>query len=196
MKNLIPALALLLILSGCRTVKTATTHEHTDSTWVSLKPLDVAVAGGTTPALDLSAITAKWQALGNGQIPAQVREKVFVVQDTSGRAELRYWYNATGELYAECSAKDTILTVMTEQINRLIRDSKTSDKIVYRAPLWMWRAIAVGLVCLLIYIVFAIIRFRLRVKSASGGISQEINRHLQTIISDANSNNSTGPKSD
>lgn len=158
--------ATALLMTGCRTVKLERTHERTDSTWVTQKLLTLPVPGGTTKALNMDSLRAVLGGAAAGSCPlnpppAGQVGKVYTVKDTSGRAELRYWMNAAGQIEAECAAKDTTLQELINENNRLVRDKQTEVKTVTKTPAWAWlllSALALSFISFFAFILFKIIR--------------------------------------
>jgi hypothetical protein len=161
---LIPAV--LLFATGCRTVKTASTYKLTDSSWVTKRKVGVHVTGATTPAANLDSLRRTILGVaaregcslqivhdeaGSGRDTVTVRDTIKVV-DKSGRAELRMWTDANGKMYADCSAKDTTIQALVNENNRLIRESSTKVKTIYKWPSWLIWACAIGAFLLVLLI--------------------------------------------
>lgn len=159
MKNLIFLFALLSLMS-CRNTKSFTSSERVDSAWTVQKVLELPVNGGKTQGVNLSL--AYGQKIGSApalQMPlAQYINKTYVVQDDRGRAELKYWLDERGEMWATCEAKDTVIQALVEEKNRLIKDHKVQTKTIYKTPGWV-RGLGVGLLLVVVgVIVFVAIK--------------------------------------
>jgi hypothetical protein len=59
--------------------------------------------------------------------------RVFVKQDTSGRAELRYWMDEAGRLNMECTAKDAAI----KWVERHVATNTTETRREYDSPTWL-----------------------------------------------------------
>jgi hypothetical protein len=55
-----------------------------------------------------------------------IRERVIVRQDTSGRAELRYWIDENGRLRMECEAKDKMIEWVEKHSNTTTVEKRTA----------------------------------------------------------------------
>ena len=55
-----------------------------------------------------------------------IRERVIVRQDTSGRAELRYWIDQNGRLRMECQAKDKMIEWVEKHSNTTTVEKRTA----------------------------------------------------------------------
>ena len=132
--------AFAFLLGGCRASKPAFTHEVTDSTWTVQKPVTVFMTGGTTAVTNMDSLRVSLGGVAVAPMPPRPNTayKVFTIKDTSGRAELRYWINAVGQIEAACAAKDTAMQVLVAENNRLVRDKKTETKTVVQTPAWAW----------------------------------------------------------
>jgi hypothetical protein len=63
--------------------------------------------------------------------------RVFVKQDTSGRAELRYWMDEAGRLNMECTAKDAVIKWVERHVAKTTTETRRElDNI------W-WKVVAV-----------------------------------------------------
>lgn len=56
-----------------------------------------------------------------------IRERVIVRQDTSGRAELRYWIDQNGRLRMECEAKDKMIEWVEKHSNTTTVEKRTAS---------------------------------------------------------------------
>jgi hypothetical protein len=65
-----------------------------------------------------------------------VTDKLTIIKDSTGRAELRYYKDAYGRLIAECEAKD--LTV--EWLEKYVKEKKTEIINIEKKyiPSWLW----------------------------------------------------------
>lgn len=70
-----------------------------------------------------------------------IRERVIVRQDTSGRAELRYWIDENGRLRMECEAKDKMIEWVEKHTNTTTTERRTAAN--------SWQGIVLSIVSLL-----------------------------------------------
>lgn len=70
-----------------------------------------------------------------------IRERVIVRQDTSGRAELRYWIDENGRLRMECEAKDKMIEWVEKHSNTTTTERRTAAN--------SWQGIVLSIVSLL-----------------------------------------------
>lgn len=70
-----------------------------------------------------------------------VTDKITIIKDSTGRAELRYYKDAYGRLIAECRAND--LTV--EWLEKYVKEQKTEIHTVEKKyiPSWLWIIIGI-----------------------------------------------------
>lgn len=142
----------LVLLAGCGVTKKTSNYSYVDSSWVTHKKISIPVPGGLTSSVNLDSVRDSWLKPGEplSAIPSQIVNKVFYVKDTSGRAELRYWFDANGKMYAECSAKDQTITTLVAENNRLIKENKVTSKQVRRLPVWIY--VALGVIILILFL--------------------------------------------
>lgn len=171
---LVVLIASMFLLSGCakKTFEQVITSSKTDSTWIEKKPVDIPVKGGQTPVANMDSlkrVLKEYMELmavrspGEGNInmmPPEIINKVYTIPDTSGRYELQYWMNASGELMARCQAKDTVITALVDQVNRLVRESKdtSTTKTIYKTPGWVKGFIGGIVILMIAAIVYGLIR--------------------------------------
>lgn len=82
-----------------------------------------------------------------------IRERVIVRQDTSGRAELRYWIDENGRLRMECEAKDKMIEWVEKHSNTTTVEKRTAANT-------KWEIIYVIIVFVLV-ITLGVMAFRL-----------------------------------
>ena len=70
----------------------------------------------------------------------ELRERFVVKQDTSGRAQLKYWVDEYGRLQMRCTATDNVV--------RWVEQHKTSSTIEQRTAALGWQAVVLALCCL------------------------------------------------
>jgi hypothetical protein len=63
--------------------------------------------------------------------------RVFVKQDTSGRAELRYWMDEAGRLNMECTAKDAAIKWVERHVATNTTETRREDDNIW------WKVVAV-----------------------------------------------------
>jgi hypothetical protein len=68
----------------------------------------------------------------------EITERVTVRESASGKAELRYWMDAYGNLVIECEAKEQFV----ELLNRYVNTTRTETRTV--TPDWVWVVVAVA----------------------------------------------------
>jgi hypothetical protein len=78
----------------------------------------------------------------------EITERVTVRESASGKAELRYWMDAYGNLVIECEAKEQFV----ELLNRYVNTTRTETRTV--TPDWVWVVVGFGIVGW----VFAVVR--------------------------------------
>lgn len=173
----------MLFLSGCakKTLEQITTSSKTDSTWVEKKQVPVPVKGGQTPTVNMDSLKRVLQeymqlmavrnpeGIDNNIVPPEIINKIYTIPDTSGRYELQYWINASGELMAKCQAKDTTIMALVDQVNRLVRENKntTSTKIIYKTPGWVKGFIGGIIILIIAAILFGVIRSKKKISIGS-----------------------------
>lgn len=79
---------------------------------------------------------------------ATVRETVYqpgdtlfcerTVVDSTGRAQLRWWRDYAGHIQAECTAKDTALTIQKVFQDRIVNKTMQVPVVVKVVPVWVW----------------------------------------------------------
>lgn len=70
----------------------------------------------------------------------ELRERFVVKQDTSGRAQLKYWVDEYGRLQMRCTAADNVV--------RWVEQHRTSSTIEQRTAALGWQAVVLALCCL------------------------------------------------
>jgi hypothetical protein len=70
----------------------------------------------------------------------EITERVTVRESASGKAELRYWMDAYGNLVIECEAKEQFV----ELLNRYVNTTRTETRTV--TPDWVWVVVGFGIV--------------------------------------------------
>ena len=70
----------------------------------------------------------------------ELRERFVVEQDTSGRAQLKYWVDEYGRLQMRCTATDNVV--------RWVEQHKTTATIEQRTAALGWQAVVLALCCL------------------------------------------------
>lgn len=155
MKYLIVCLLALLLFATCKPAKKITKESKTDSVWVVPKPIDIKITGGTTPAVNLDSVKQLISVLAKG---GKSTKQVIYISDTSGKAQLKFWQNTAGQIYADCTAKDQEFKTTLYEKNRLIRELKDSKVVKTRLPVWCWVIFAVAVLALIIEIVLFIKR--------------------------------------
>ncbi len=161
------------------------TSETIDSSWTEKISVDVPVKGGATPAVNIDSLKKVFKALltpANGKagtLPPEIANYYYSVPDTSGRLEMRFWINATGDLIATCNLRDSMYKVEVEQKNRLIKQLKTEKEnkhtVKYRVPLWCWIVLA----AFLLAIVFSVVSAIRNARSAPFTIARNIGKQIK-----------------
>lgn len=148
----------IVLTSSCsRKVSETITISKTDSTWMTKKLVDIPVKGGATAGINMDSLKSlmeQYMMNTSGSNPSEITrivEKTFSIPDTSGRYELRYWMDASGQLFAQCVGKDQVIQTLVEQNNRLIKEVQEKKKTVvkYRLPVWTWLGLGVVLAAIL-----------------------------------------------
>lgn len=144
---------MLLLVLGCSFLFCACnrkTYDHletskTDSSWTTKQPVNVPVKGGATPGVNMDSVKRllDWYMINQGKngVPQMVYvDKPFAVPDTSGMYELRYWMDATGQLFAQCVGKDQVISTLVDQNNRLVKESSKQviERVKEKVPKWAW----------------------------------------------------------
>ena len=70
----------------------------------------------------------------------ELRERFVVKQDTSGRAQLKYWVDEYGRLQMRCTATDNVV--------RWVEQHRASSTIEQRTAALGWQAVVLALCCL------------------------------------------------
>lgn len=149
-------------------------HIVTDTTTVKYKPVEVKIKGSSvTGELNvdslLNALKTNLQKLNetnfsNEKTIAQQAidfEKVFtdfkkgikpstpvVITDTSGRVQLKYWYDSFGKLQMECGTKDQTINLLVAEITRMRNEINSKQTVIYRTrPVWLtWLFMGMALI--------------------------------------------------
>lgn len=181
----------ILALSGCRVVKpeTVTSTATSDSSWTNYKTVNVDVKGASvrdslanaaTLKQALEAFKAASAAAGSSgaQVPQSVIDSLLnhfksafkggkdttVVTDPQSKVQLKYWYDAYGNLQMQCSSKDETIQLLVAENNRLhkeVTEAKTTE-VVYKMPWYGFAALGWAAVVTLILIVAIIVAVKNR----------------------------------
>ena len=82
-----------------------------------------------------------------------IRESVIIRQDTSGRAELRYWIDENGRLRMECEAKDKMIEWVEKHSNTTTVEKRTAA--------YNWQCIVYVITVFILLAALGVIAFRL-----------------------------------
>lgn len=136
---------LLLLLTSCVTERKCnrlfppTVTERTDTVFV---PVTVEIPGETLHD------TIR---LRDSVVIRELTERVTVRESASGKAELRYWMDAYGNLVIECEAKEQFVELM----NRYVNTTRTETRTV--TPDWVWVVVAAAVAMLIVCVVVIVV---------------------------------------